>query len=182
MHLLERAPADVRPPPCTTASSAIPSASDLEERISALEEEVASTTRPHRGATPKGADVLSERLAACRRPLSRLEATGGSRAGGAALSSAGLAVVVVNPAQVRAYAHALGKRAKTDPIDAAVIAAFVAARSRSCGRCATPRPGTWPSSGPPAPDRADDRGRGEPCPHGSWQSRRRRASSGCSPR
>jgi transposase len=30
--------------------------------------------------------------------------------------------VVVNPAQVRAFAQAFGKRAKTDPIDAAVIA------------------------------------------------------------
>ncbi|MGO7793208.1 transposase, partial [Rhizobium ruizarguesonis] len=36
-------------------------------------------------------------------------------------------VLVVNPAQVRAYAHAIGRRAKTDPIDAAVIAAFVLA-------------------------------------------------------
>jgi transposase len=34
---------------------------------------------------------------------------------------------VVNPAQVRAFAQALGKRAKTDPIDAAVIARFVTA-------------------------------------------------------
>ena len=36
-------------------------------------------------------------------------------------------MVVVNPAQVRDFAKALGKRAKTDPIDAAVIAAFIAA-------------------------------------------------------
>ena len=36
-------------------------------------------------------------------------------------------MVVVNPAQVRAFAQALGKRAKTDPIDAALIAHFVAA-------------------------------------------------------
>ncbi len=36
-------------------------------------------------------------------------------------------VLVVNPAQVRAFARALGKRAKTDPIDAAVIAHFAAA-------------------------------------------------------
>ena len=43
------------------------------------------------------------------------------------LASAGLPLVVVNPAQVRAFAKALGKRAKTDPIDAAVIARFVAA-------------------------------------------------------
>jgi len=36
-------------------------------------------------------------------------------------------VVVVNPAQVRAFAQALGKRAKTDLIDAAVIAHFAEA-------------------------------------------------------
>jgi transposase len=31
-----------------------------------------------------------------------------------------LAVVVVNPAQVRSFAQALGKRAKSDPIDAGI--------------------------------------------------------------
>ena len=45
----------------------------------------------------------------------------------ASLATAGLPVVVVNPAQVRAFANALGKRAKTDPIDAAVIAHFIEA-------------------------------------------------------
>ncbi|HEV7910808.1 MAG TPA: transposase, partial [Methylocella sp.] len=35
-------------------------------------------------------------------------------------------MVVVNSAQVRAFAQALGKRAKTDPIDAAVIVAHFA--------------------------------------------------------
>ena len=43
------------------------------------------------------------------------------------LAGAGLPVVVVNPAQVRAFAQALGKRAKTDLIDAAVIAHFAEA-------------------------------------------------------
>ena len=42
-------------------------------------------------------------------------------------AAADLPVVVVNPAQVRHYAQALGKRAKTDPIDAEVIARFGAA-------------------------------------------------------
>jgi transposase len=52
-----------------------------------------------------------------------IEATGGFEALVAAgLAGAGLPVVVVNPAQVRAFAQALGKRAKTDLIDAAVIA------------------------------------------------------------
>src|SRR5690606_5833044 len=41
--------------------------------------------------------------------------------------AAGLPVVVVNPAQVRAFAKAIGQRAKTDPIDAAVIAQFAEA-------------------------------------------------------
>jgi transposase len=57
-----------------------------------------------------------------------LEATGGYETiAVATLSSAGLPVVVVNPAQVRAYAKALGQRAKTDPIDAYVIARFAEA-------------------------------------------------------
>jgi transposase len=57
-----------------------------------------------------------------------VEATGGFETVVAAgLAGAGLPVVVVNPAQVRAFANALGKRAKTDPIDAAVIAHFVEA-------------------------------------------------------
>lgn len=76
----------------------------------------------------EGLDALAARLVALKADVVALEATGGyERLAVAAFSGAGLAVVVVNPAQVRAYAHALGKRAKTDPIDAAVIAAFTAA-------------------------------------------------------
>lgn len=57
-----------------------------------------------------------------------LEATGGyERLATAALAEAGLPVVVLNPGQVRCYAKALGQRAKTDAIDARVIALFVAA-------------------------------------------------------
>jgi len=60
--------------------------------------------------------------------LIAVEATGGFETIVAAgLAGAGLPVVVVNPAQVRSFAAALGKRAKTDPIDAAVIAHFVEA-------------------------------------------------------
>ncbi len=43
------------------------------------------------------------------------------------LGAASLPVIVVNPAEVRAFAHVLGKRAKADPINAAVIGHFVAA-------------------------------------------------------
>ena len=57
-----------------------------------------------------------------------LEATGGfETVAVAALAAAGLPVVVVNPAQIRAFAKAIGQRAKTDPIDAAVIAHFAEA-------------------------------------------------------
>lgn len=57
-----------------------------------------------------------------------VEATGGFETLVAArLAADGLPVVVVNPAQVRAFAKALGQRAKTDPIDALVIARFVLA-------------------------------------------------------
>lgn len=44
-----------------------------------------------------------------------------------ALAGAGLPLVIVNAAQVRHFAQALGRRAKTDPIDAAMIARFVEA-------------------------------------------------------
>ena len=45
----------------------------------------------------------------------------------AQLAAAGLPVMVLNPAQVRHYAIAIGQRAKTDPIDARLIALFVEA-------------------------------------------------------
>ncbi|GJD42161.1 IS110 family transposase [Methylobacterium bullatum] len=57
-----------------------------------------------------------------------VEATGGfETVVAAALAGAGLPLVIVNPAQVRHFAQALGRRAKTDPIDAAMIARFVEA-------------------------------------------------------
>lgn len=71
---------------------------------------------------------LCERLGGFGPALVAVEATGGFEATVAAgLLGANLPVVVVNPAQVRAYAKALGERAKSDPIDAFVIARFVEA-------------------------------------------------------
>jgi transposase len=56
-----------------------------------------------------------------------LEATGGYEADvAAALALAGLPVAVVNPRQVRDFAKALGRLAKTDTLDATVLAAFAA--------------------------------------------------------
>lgn len=64
-----------------------------------------------------------------------LEATGGLESPvAAALGAAGLAVAVVNPHQVRQFAAAIGQRAKTDRLDAALLALF-AERVRP-----TPRP------------------------------------------
>ncbi|WP_123194578.1 IS110 family transposase [Pannonibacter phragmitetus] len=71
---------------------------------------------------------LVERLKPLQAERIAIEATGGfETVVTAALAAAGLPVVIVNPAQVRAFAKALGKRAKTDPIDAAVIARFAEA-------------------------------------------------------
>jgi transposase len=57
-----------------------------------------------------------------------LEATGGLEIPlTGALAAAGLPVVVVNPRQVRDFAKATGKLAKTDALDAAVLAQFAEA-------------------------------------------------------
>lgn len=54
-----------------------------------------------------------------------IEATGGlQRAAATALAAAGIAVAVVNPRQVRDFARASGQLAKTDRIDAQVLALF----------------------------------------------------------
>lgn len=75
-----------------------------------------------------GLEALIGRLLPLAPKTVAVEATGGfETVVAASLAAASLPVVVVNPAQVRAFAQALGKRAKTDPIDAAVIARFVEA-------------------------------------------------------
>ena len=77
---------------------------------------------------PEGLDALVRRLEPLGVSVVALEATGGyETVAAAALAGAGLPVVVVNPGQVRSFARALGVRAKTDPLDAEVIAKFAAA-------------------------------------------------------
>jgi transposase len=76
----------------------------------------------------KGLEELVERLRGLAPALVAVEATGGFETIVAAgVAGASLPLVVVNPAQVRHFAQAVGKRAKTDPIDAAVIARFAEA-------------------------------------------------------
>lgn len=75
-----------------------------------------------------GLDELVGRIGGLGPLCVGVEATGGYETVVAAtLGAACLPVAVLNPAQVRHYANAMGKRAKTDPIDAAVIARFVEA-------------------------------------------------------
>jgi transposase len=76
----------------------------------------------------KGHKQLVEKLAGLTPELVVLEATGGYQAAVAAeLAVGNLAVAVVNPRQVRDFAKATGKLAKTDAIDAAVLAHFAEA-------------------------------------------------------
>jgi transposase len=75
--------------------------------------------------TAAALDVVVTRLSAIAPPIIVVEATGGyERALVAGLVAAGLPVAVVNPRQVRAFAQALGRTAKTDAIDAEALALF----------------------------------------------------------
>jgi transposase len=82
-----------------------------------------------------GVAALVDRLRPLPPTLVVCEATGGfERAAIAMLAAAGLPVVVANPRQIRDFARATGQLAKTDQIDAAILALF-AERVRP-----TPRP------------------------------------------
>lgn len=73
----------------------------------------------------QGITQLQERLQELAPTLIVLEATGGLELPlVGALGAAGLPVVVVNPRQVRDFARALGRLAKTDALDAQVLAHF----------------------------------------------------------
>jgi len=75
---------------------------------------------------PPGAHLVCESTGACHRALV------------AAAHAAGVALTVANPAQVRAFAQGLGRRAKTDPIDAGSLCDF--------GRLAQPAADLAPST------------------------------------
>lgn len=73
--------------------------------------------------TPLGIEQLRALIA--DRPVANilLEATGGyERTAMRALTDAGLPVTRINPRRARAFAQAMGRHAKTDPIDAALLA------------------------------------------------------------
>lgn len=72
-----------------------------------------------------GISQLLERLKALRPSLVVMEASGGyETAAATAIATAGWRLAVVNPRQVRDFARATGRLAKSDQIDAAVLSAF----------------------------------------------------------
>jgi transposase len=76
----------------------------------------------------EGLVALVARLKPLAPSLVAVEATGGfEMTVAAAIAGAELPLAVVNPAQIRHYAQALGRHAKTDKIDAEVIARFAEA-------------------------------------------------------
>jgi transposase len=80
------------------------------------------------GNDERGIRYVVSRLHKVRPTLVILEATGGlEQPVAAALALAGLPVAVVNPRQVRDFAKAVGKLAKTDTLDAKVLAHFAEA-------------------------------------------------------
>lgn len=75
--------------------------------------------------TQEGINELIERVQKIHPQLIVMEATGGMEVRlSAALAEVGLPVVVVNPRQVRDFARATGILAKTDTIDALILARF----------------------------------------------------------
>lgn len=80
------------------------------------------------GRDAVGLTALVERLAELAPRLVVLEATGGFEVTvAAALSAAQLPLAVVNPRQIRDFARAIGRLAKTDRLDAEAIARFAEA-------------------------------------------------------
>jgi transposase len=72
-----------------------------------------------------GVSQLLDRLSAMQPSLVVMEASGGyETAAATAIAAAGWRLAVVNPRQVRDFARATGRLAKTDQIDAAILAAF----------------------------------------------------------
>lgn len=88
--------------------------------------------------TPEGIEKLVGSLKELSPMLIILESTGGLEvAAASSLAAAALPVAVINPRQARDFAKSLGRLAKTDKIDAAVLARF--------GEALRPEPQIMPS-------------------------------------
>jgi len=94
----------------------------------ALDVAVAQGTAWQEPNTPAGIAALVTRVGALGPTLVVLEATGAYHLRvAAALGAAGVPVAVVNPRQVRRFAESVGQLAKTDALDARLLARFAAA-------------------------------------------------------
>ena len=94
-----------------------------------LDVSVSSEARVWRTANnPEGIASLLESLGRVAPRLVGMESSGGYEYQAAAeLTVAGYAVAVVNPRQVRDFGRSIGRNAKTDELDAAVLARFAEA-------------------------------------------------------
>ena len=89
--------------------------------------------------TDSGIHQLIQRLTPLQPQLILLEATGGYEIlAAASLSQANLTVHVINPRQVRDFARSTGRLAKTDILDAQILAHFAAV--------VQPEPRPWPDA------------------------------------
>jgi transposase len=118
------------------AASGMPSSVGIDVSKATLEVAVRPSGEAWQSTNDEaGIAALVNRIQALAAQLMVLEATGGlERMVAAALALAELPVAVVNPRQVRDFAKATGRLAKTDAVDAAVLAHFAQALQP------TPRP------------------------------------------
>ena len=94
--------------------------------------------------TLEGITQLVEQLRPLQPYLIVLEATGGYQtAAAASLAAAQLAVAVINPRQARDFAKSIGRLAKTDRIDAALLARFGQAVRPEPRRLPDPQAQAW---------------------------------------
>jgi transposase len=112
-----------------TTAAATPCSVGIDVSKDSLDAHIRPTAEAFRVANDEaGIAALLARLGALRPAAVVLEATGGYEIPAvAALAAAGLAPAVVNPRQARRFAAGVGRLAKTDPIDAAVLAHFAEA-------------------------------------------------------
>jgi transposase len=106
---------------------------DVAIKITAANTPPSPVKRPHEAwtadNTERGVTALVERLKALGPTKIAIEATGGyEQRVFRALREAGLPAVIVNPTNVREFARAMGRLAKTDRIDALVLAHFAEIR------------------------------------------------------
>ncbi len=97
--------------------------------------------------SPAGVRQLVARLSKIEIASIIVESTGGyERALTEALTAADLPVILVNPWRVRRFGEGLGVLAKTDPLDARMLAHLVSLLVRREGRCRAPNSVRWPIS------------------------------------